>query len=137
MVFQEAIQHIRERGRKAYVALLDVRKAFDTVWHDGLFHKLYQMGIKDHTWRLLRKWYSSSSCSVLWKGQCSRPFLINQGVKQGAILSPLLYSIYLNDLLVELQQSNLGHALRTIFFQTPLVTSLKIGMDRDPLSSVD
>ena len=36
MVFQEAIQHIRESGKKAYVALLDVRKAFDMVWHEGL-----------------------------------------------------------------------------------------------------
>ena len=32
--------HIREKGKKAYVALLDTRKAFNTVWHDGLFHKL-------------------------------------------------------------------------------------------------
>ena len=74
----------------------------------SLFHKLFQMGIKDHAWHLLRKWHTSSSRSVLWNGRCSRPFCISQGVKQGAILSPLLYSIYLNDLLVELQQSNLG-----------------------------
>jgi len=46
MIFQEAIQHIREKGKKAYVALLDVRKAFDSVWHDGLLHKLFQMGIR-------------------------------------------------------------------------------------------
>ena len=50
MIFQEAFQHIRETGKQAYVALLDVRKAFDTVWHDGLFHKLFQIEIKDHTY---------------------------------------------------------------------------------------
>ena len=38
---QEAITSIREAGSKAYVAFLDVRKAFDTVWHDALLVKLY------------------------------------------------------------------------------------------------
>ena len=119
MIFQEAIQHIREKGKKAYVALLDVRKAFDTVWHEGLFHKLFQLGVKDHAWRLLRKWYSSSSCSVLWNGVCSTSFNINQGVKQGGVLSPLLYSIYLNDLLIELQQSKLGAKMGEIYCGAP------------------
>ena len=39
-VFQEAVQHLRDQKKKAYVALLDVQKAFDTVWHNGFFHKL-------------------------------------------------------------------------------------------------
>ena len=54
-VFQEAVQHLRDTKKKAYVALLDVQKAFDIVWHNGLFHKLYFYGIKGHTWRILRK----------------------------------------------------------------------------------
>ena len=68
-VFQEAIQHLRDQKKKAYVALLDVQKAFDTVWHNGLLHKLYSYDIKDHTWRILRKWYQSITCTVLWDGE--------------------------------------------------------------------
>ena len=56
-IFQEAIQHLREQKQKAHVALLDVQKAFHTVWHNGLFYKLYHYGIQDNTWQILRKWY--------------------------------------------------------------------------------
>ena len=85
-VLQEAVQHLRDHKKKAYVALLDVQIAFDTVWHNGLFHKLYSYGIKGHTWRILRKWYQSTTCTVLWEGEQSNSFNIKQGLKQGAVL---------------------------------------------------
>ena len=119
-VFQEAVQHLRDHKEKAYVALLDVQKAFDTVWHNGLFHKLYSYGIKGHTWRILRKWYQSTTCTVLWEGEQSNSFNIKQGVKQGAVLSPLLYSLFVNDLLAQLEQSGLGVRMRNTFCGAPM-----------------
>ena len=119
-MFQEAVQHLRDHKKKAYVALLDVQKAFDTVWHNGLFHKLYSYGIKGHTWRILRKWYQSTTCTVLWEGEQSNPFNIKQGVKQGAVLSPLLYSLFVNDLLAQLEQSGLGVRMGNTFCGAPM-----------------
>ncbi len=107
-IFQEAVQSIRESGKKAYIALLHVRKAFDTVWHQGLFVKLHQKGIPPRIWHILNNWYSSSSSSVLQGGAHSRSFPILQGVRQGAILSLLLYSIFVDDPLDQLQHSGLG-----------------------------
>ena len=46
-VLQESIANLRESNKKAFVALLDVRKAFDTVWHNGLFFKLFHAGVTD------------------------------------------------------------------------------------------
>jgi len=119
-IFQEAVQHLREQKKKAYGALLDVQKGFDTVWHNGHFHKLFTYGDRDHSWRILRKWYESSACAVLWEGEQSRTFCIKQGVKQGAILSLLLYSLFVNDLLVTLEQLGLGVRIGNVYCGAPM-----------------
>ena len=88
------------------MAVLDMRKAFDTVWHNnGLFYTQHQAGVTDGLWFLLHEWYSQSSCSVVWNTQSSRVINIKQGVKQGGILSPFLY---VNDLLSGLNDSEFG-----------------------------
>ena len=52
-----------------------------------------------------------SSSVVLWDGQCSEPFIIGQGVRQGGILSPFLYCMYVDELLDQLTTSGLGVAI--------------------------
>ena len=100
--------------------MLDVKKAFDTVWHQGLFVKLQRKGIPTRIWHVLNNWYTSSSCSVLQCGNHSRSFPILQGVHQGAILSPLLYSIFVDDLLNTLDHSGLGARIGEVFCGAPM-----------------
>ena len=119
-IFQETISHLREQKKKVYVALLDVKKAFDTVWHAGLFHKIQEAGISGQALNFIRQWYDNSMCSVLWNDQPSRTISISQGVKQGGVLSPLLCSLYVNDLLVELENSGLGARLGNIYLGAPM-----------------
>ena len=90
---------IREQKKKAF---LNAHKAFDPVWHSGLMVKLHQWKIPMYIWHLLYTWYNCQSSSVLWDSSTSRKFSIKQGVRQGAILSPLLYSIYVDELLDKL-----------------------------------
>ncbi len=56
---------------------------------------------------------------VLWEGSPSRSFNISKGDRQGALLSPLLYAIYINDLLVELQHSSIGISIDQIYIGCP------------------
>ena len=69
LILQEAIQAVRDEGKKAYVAFLDIKKAFDTVWHAGLLVKLNQKDITRHIWHLINNWYSSFCGVVLWDGK--------------------------------------------------------------------
>ena len=80
-VLQEAIFDSVENSSKVYACFLDSAKAFDTVWIDGLFFKLYNMGIRGKTWRMLRNWYNKMSCRVAANNLVSAPFTVRQGVK--------------------------------------------------------
>ena len=119
-VFQEAIFFLREKKKKAFVAFLDVKKAFDTVWHAGLFVKLFQCNVPPYIWHILDVWYSCSISAVVWDSQVSRSFPIKQGVRQGSILSPLLYSIFVNALLDQLSTSSFGVSIEGVFCGAPM-----------------
>ena len=87
---------------------LSVQKAYDTVWRDGLWLKLWDMGVKGRMWRVIKKMYEASRSTVLLEGEKSAMFSVEQGVAQGCSLSPILFSVFINDLLKDVEQAELG-----------------------------
>ena len=72
-------------------------------------------------WHLLYAWYKNSSCSVVaWNSATSTSFPIRQGVRQGAILSPLLYSVFVDELLDILSTSGYGVRVNSIYIGAPM-----------------
>ena len=63
---QETINHFIERGSKTYCYTLDASSAFDRVWIDGLFYKLFNIGIDGRLWRVLRAAYKNVRSCVFW-----------------------------------------------------------------------
>ena len=83
-----------ERGSKVFGCFLDVRKAFDMVWIDGLLYKLFtELGIEGKIWLAIKDLYTDVKARVLFSGTLSRIFDISQGTGQGRILAPFMYKI--------------------------------------------
>ena len=97
--------HQEPRG-KIYASLVDFRKAFDSVWHNGLFQKLEKLNIVGNFLSVLKNMYSQTLCFVKIDKMMTQFFPYTKGVRQGCPLSPLLFNIYLNDLVPNLALSN-------------------------------
>ena len=87
----EIVQGRLREDRKTYAFFLDIQKAYNSVWHDGLWYKLWDMGVKGRMWRVIKKMYESSNSAILLDGAKSDTFKIEQGVAQGCSLSPYYF----------------------------------------------
>lgn len=84
-------------GRSTAMVLLDIRAAFDTVWHDALVHKLKSVGLNRSLVRVISNFLSNRTFRVFVGDQHSNEYDIPAGCPQGSCLSPILYNIYTHD----------------------------------------
>ena len=86
------------RRQKLYCAFVDYRKAFDSVNRVLLWQKMLRNGIDGKLLTVLQNLYQNAKSCVRGGSNCSDFFASNIGVRQGENMSPLFFSIYLNDL---------------------------------------
>jgi hypothetical protein len=77
---------------------LDVEKAFDKVWHEGLVFKLVKAGVPDQLLNIIKSFLSDRTFKVKINGILSSTKTVSAGVPQGSCLSPELFSVFINDM---------------------------------------
>ena len=85
---------------------MDFKKAFDSIWHKALFHKLERNKINGNFLDLLKDIYKKSRCAIKLNNKLTNFFNHGKGVRQGDPLSPTLFNIFINGLFEELDKSN-------------------------------
>ena len=98
-------KYVNDNKGKLYVCFVDFRKAFDTVWHQGLFQKLEDAGITGNFINTLKDMYRKTECAVKLGSRTTQYFKCKKGVRQGDPLSPLLFNIYINGIFKRLEEN--------------------------------
>jgi hypothetical protein len=122
----ETLAARKAEHKETFLLFVDFRKAFDTVWHNGLWKRLWDGGVRGKAWRIIRSLYREIQTSVLVDGERTRYVPSLQGVRQGCPLSPALFGLFIEELASRLSKVDGGAAvganlLRTLLYADDIV----------------
>ena len=100
---QAVVRRRIQANEATYACFFDVAKAYDSVPHALLLHRLHQCGVTGPAFAVLAAMYSSASSKVRVGSALSPAFAVQRGVAQGCPLSPLLYAVFVDPVLQDMQ----------------------------------
>lgn len=116
MSLKHVIDYYSHMSSPLYICYLDASKAFDRLNFWVLFQKLLDRNLPPIIVRLLAFWYTNQKFIVRWGSTTSSAFGVSNGVRQGGVLSPYLFNVYMDGLSAILNQSNIGCVINNVSF---------------------
>ena len=101
---KEVVSKYKRHNTTVFMCFLDATKAFDRINHGKLFTVLQERGVPPYLIRILYYWYTKQTMKVRWGKAVSPSFPVTNGVRQGGILSPVLFNLYMDGLSQRLQK---------------------------------
>ena len=111
----ETVNYYINNSGKVYVCTLDASKAFDRVNLLTLFKKLFERNMCPLFLRFLIHSYCNQTMRIKWNAAISDSFDTSNGVEQGGVLSPLLFNVYLDELILLLREQDVGCHMNGMF----------------------
>lgn len=105
---KEIVSKYTSQNSSVFLCFIDASKAFDRINHEKLFVKLIDRGVPKVLVRILAFWYAHQLFHVKWDNVVSAPFSVSNGVRQGGILSPILFNVYMDELSDKLNRVQTG-----------------------------
>ena len=94
-IVRQIIEKAREHQVPLHIHFIDFKAAFDTIWREALWKMMIQIGIPQKYVTIIKNLYNDTNCAIIAGRQLTDWFPVNMGVRQGCIMSPILFNIFI------------------------------------------
>ena len=108
LILKEMANITKTRKKQLILVYLDVTKAYDKAWLDGIMYVLQKRGIKTKLWKIIKELNSNLTTSIKTKHGKTRKINITDSIRQGGVLSVTLYALMMDETNKALKQTDLG-----------------------------
>lgn len=129
-IARQIIEKANERKIPLHFHFIDFKSAFDTVWRKALWKMLKKIGVDPRTVNLIEYMYKNTQCAVVIDGTITDWFAVEVGVRQGCILSPVLFNIFLEFVMDEV------NSLQELHLNNNMVSDIRYADDTTLVSVI-
>jgi hypothetical protein len=133
VTFMDYVTRAVDEGESVDIFYLDFAKAFDKVPRQRLIKKLTAKGVDANVVQWIGNWLTGRTQRVCIQGQQSEDCDVDSGVPQGTVLGPVLFSVFIDDLEVEVEKRKLEVLIKKFADDTKGAKVIKDDKDRDEL----
>jgi len=105
---RNVIEHFIAGGSTVNICTIDLSKAFDRTNHFAMYIRMMERKIPIELLSIFEQWFQMSATCVKWHGQTSHFFKLRAGVRQGGVLSPFLFAIFMDNVIAKVIATHLG-----------------------------